>query len=203
MATTILLVRHGQTEWNRNERFRGRYDVELNAHGLEQAQKTAERIAKSWKPAVVYSSPLKRALRTAAAIAQQFTLDVIPSSGLIDIDYGAWQGLIPAEASSQWPEQYDTWLNHPEKAKIPGGEPLAAVRERAMSFLAEIAETHNGQTIALVSHTVVNRVILLSILGAGIAGFWWLGQDPCAINVIKFEQPNFMVQSVNDTCHLI
>jgi broad specificity phosphatase PhoE len=202
MATTLLLVRHGQTEWNRNERFRGRYDVELNAHGLEQAKKTAERIAKSWKPAVVYSSPLKRALRTAKAIAQQFALDVIPSSGLIDIDYGAWQGLTPAEVSNQWPEQYDAWLNHPEKAEIPGGERLAAVRGRAMSFLSEIAETHNGQTIALVSHTVVNRVILLSILGAGIGGFWRLGQDPCAINVIQHEQPNFMVQSVNDTCHL-
>lgn len=203
MATAILLIRHGQTEWNRNERFRGRYDVDLNEHGLDQARKTAERIEKNWKPTAVYSSPLKRATRTAEIIAKPYALEVIPHPGLIDIDYGEWQGLTPVEVREKWPEPYAIWINHPEKAKIPGGEPLAEVRERVMAFFSEINKTHIDQTIVLVSHTVVNRLALLSILGMGIEGFWHLGQDPCAINMVKVEQHKFILQSLNETCHLL
>jgi phosphoserine phosphatase len=98
MKTTMILVRHGQTEWNRVERFRGRADVPLNETGLRQAVLTAERIACSWHPVAVYSSPLSRAQQTAQATARQFDLSVEVNEGLADIDYGKWQGLTPEEA---------------------------------------------------------------------------------------------------------
>ena len=93
--TRIVLVRHGETEWNRVERFRGRADVPLNQTGIAQAEATARRIEKGWEVTAVYASPLVRALRTAEAIAQRFALDVQVHPGLIDIDYGAWQGRSP------------------------------------------------------------------------------------------------------------
>ncbi len=84
----IVLVRHGQTEWNRVERFRGRADVPLNQTGLAQAEATGRRVAAEWKPAAVYASPLSRAVKTAEAIARHSDGPVQLSPGLLDIDYG-------------------------------------------------------------------------------------------------------------------
>jgi probable phosphoglycerate mutase len=134
-VTTIILVRHGQTEWNRIERFRGRVDLELNPAGVDQACKTAIRIQKSWKPDSIYSSPLKRAIQTANAIAELSRNQVKPVSELIDIDYGEWQGFTPEEARLRWPDQIEAWYHHPEKAIIPGGENLSQVQNRAIAFI--------------------------------------------------------------------
>ena len=95
--TRIILVRHGETEWNRVGRFRGRADVSLNGTGLFQAQATGRRIADEWRPVAIYSSPLSRAARTAEAVAWHFDLRIQIDTGLIDIDYGEWQGLTPDE----------------------------------------------------------------------------------------------------------
>ena len=101
--TRIVLVRHGQTEWNRVERFRGRADVPLNETGLAQAEATGRRVASEWQPVCVYSSPLSRAVKTAEAIARHFDLPVHVHPGLADIDYGEWQGLTPDEVEEHWP----------------------------------------------------------------------------------------------------
>ena len=202
MTTTILLVRHGQTEWNRIERFRGRYDVELNLTGMEQAKRVAQRIANHWQPSVIYSSPLKRAIQTAEEIAQVYNQKVVTDFGLIDIDYGKWQGLTPVEVKEKWTEQISNWYEHPEKCEIPDGESLTKVQERAMSFITSVAMQYNNQTIVIVSHTVVNRLILIKILGLGIERFWHLRQEPCAINIIEMKDHEFTICSFNDTCHL-
>lgn len=202
MATTIVLVRHGQTEWNRVERFRGRFDVPLNATGQKQAEQTAARIASQWKPTAIYASPLSRAMDTAQTIAKKFDLPVIPTDGLVDIEYGQWQGLSPEDASKQWPEGVKNWYRQPEMAEIPGGESLSQVRERAMRQLRALVNQHPDQVIVLVSHTVVNRLILLGILGLSNQRFWRLRQEPCAINVIEAADGEFTLVKMNDTCHL-
>jgi probable phosphoglycerate mutase len=200
--TTIVLIRHGQTEWNRNDRFRGRADVPLNETGLAQAEATGWRVAKAWQPVAVYSSPLGRAVKTAEAIAKHFDLPVQIHPGLADIDFGDWQGLTPDEARQRWPEQIDRWYNYPELARIPNGESLADLRQRAMQTIQELTGKHPSDTIALVGHTVINRIILLSVLGLGNKRFWKIKQDTCAINVFEAEEDNFTLVSVNDTCHL-
>ncbi len=200
--TTILLVRHGQTEWNRIERFRGRVDLELNSTGLIQAEKTAIRIQGHWKPEIAYSSPLKRALQTAQAIAKLTNIQVEATPDLVDIDYGEWQGLTPEEARLKWPAQLDAWFNHPELAQIPDGENLLKVQSRAMSKIKTAIKIHPNNTIIMVSHTVVNRLILMGVLGIGIEHFWQLRQEPCAINVIEVKNDNFSLVSMNDCCHL-
>jgi broad specificity phosphatase PhoE len=201
--TCIVLVRHGQTEWNRVERFRGRADVPLNETGLVQAEATGRRVAAEWRPTAVYSSPLSRAVETAEAIAKHFDLPVQIHAGLSDIDYGQWQGLTPDEAKTLWPEIVDAWYNAPQLAFIPGGETLDEVRARGLTTVRELAARHEGQTIALVGHTVINRAILLAVLGLGTHRFWRLKQDTCAINVFETEGNDFTVVSLNDTCHLL
>jgi len=198
----IILVRHGQTEWNRVERFRGRADVPLNETGLAQAQATGQRVAEEWQPVAVYSSPLSRAVKTAGAIAQHFGLSVQIHDGLTDIDYGQWQGLTPDEAKERWPEIHHAWYNLPHTARIPSGETLDDLQARGMAAVNELAAQHAEQTVVLVGHTVINRVILLSVLGLGNERFWRLRQDTCAINVFEAENDDFTLVSLNDTCHL-
>jgi broad specificity phosphatase PhoE len=200
--TRVILVRHGQTEWNRVERFRGRADVPLNAAGLAQAEATGRRLAAGVPPAAVYSSPLARAVKTAEAIAGHFALAVQIHAGLADIDYGQWQGLTPDEARARWPEIINAWYDAPHTARIPGGETLDGLRARAMAAVNELAARHAGQSIVLVGHTVVNRVILLGVLGLGNDRFWRLRQDTCAVNVFEAEDGEFTLVSLNDTCHL-
>ncbi|MGE5602070.1 MAG: histidine phosphatase family protein [Nitrososphaerales archaeon] len=198
----FVLVRHGQTEWNRVERFRGRADVPLNDAGLMQAEATGRRVAEEWRLAAVYASPLGRAHVTAEAISLRCGLPVAPLAGVIDIDYGEWQGLTPDEVASRWPDLLHGWYNTPHTVQIPGGESLAGLRERAMSAICELAERHDNETIAVVSHTVINRVILLGILGLGNERFWRLRQDNCGINVFEAAAGDFTLVTLNDTCHL-
>ena len=200
--TRIILVRHGRTEWNRVERFRGRADVPLNETGLMQAEATGQRVASGWQPVAMYSSPLVRAVRTGEAIARHFDLPVQIHSGLADIDYGEWQGLTPDEVKVRWPEIYHAWYDQPHLACIPSGETLQDLRTRGMAVVNELAARHGDQTIVLVGHTVINRIILLGVLGLGNDRFWHLHQDTCAINVFEVKNEDYVLVSLNDTCHL-
>jgi probable phosphoglycerate mutase len=198
----IILVRHGQTEWNRAERFRGRADIPLNEAGLVQAEATGKRVAAEWRPTAVYSSPLSRAVKTAEKIAWPFDLSVQVHHGLIDINYGLWQGLTSDDVKKGWPEELESWYSTPHAARIPGGEALADVRARAMDAVKDTISRHKDQTIVMVAHTVINRMILLGILGLGNDRFWRLRQDTCCINRFEAEGGDFTLLSLNDTCHM-
>ena len=200
--THILLVRHGQTAWNRSDRFRGQADVPLDEVGTAQAESTARRIASQWLVNAVYSSPISRALNTAQAVARPFNLSVQPHSGLTDINFGLWQGLSLEQVRARWPVELDQWYNAPHLLHIPGGESLDIMRLRAMQAVNELVARHADETIALVGHAVINRIILLGVLGLGNDRFWHIGQDICAINVIDAAGGDFTLVSLNDTCHL-
>jgi broad specificity phosphatase PhoE len=202
MMTLIILTRHGETEWNRIERYRGRADVPLNPRGLAQAERTAQRVAAEWAPKRVYSSPLSRALQTAEAIARLCQASLRPEQGLADINYGRWQGLTPEEARERWPKVYEAWYSRPQQACLPEGESLEAVRARAMQSVQNLVARHPSETIVLVSHTIVDRVILLGVLDLDNDHLWRLKQDPCAINVFEADQGRYTLVSMNDTCHL-
>jgi len=201
-VTTLILVRHGQTAWNVNERFRGREDVPLDEVGLDQAERTAQRVAGQWRPVAVYCSPLSRARVTAEAVARRCGLPAQVHPGLVDIDYGRWQGLTPAEARQRYPRRARRWYRGSRRARPPGGEPLSAVQRRCLKAVLEIASAHPDQAVVAVGHTVVNRLILLGALSAGMRHFWHLGQEPCAVNLLEVEGRSFTLRSMNDTCHL-
>ena len=200
--TRFILVRHGQTEWNRVERFRGQADVPLNDVGRAQALATGRRVAAQWPVTALYSSPLGRAVDTAQAIADHFNLPVQPHPAFTDIHFGAIQGLSVTEALPQWRDVLTAWQNAPHTVCFPGGESLAQLRERALPALVELALEHPNGVVVIAGHTVINRVILLGVLGLGLERFWRLGQDNCAINVFDAVEGNYTILTLNDTCHL-
>ena len=199
--TRLILVRHGQTEWNRVERFRGRIDLDLNEVGRAQALALAERL--SAEPlSAIYTSPLRRAVQTAEPAAQKLGLSVQVLGGLMDIDYGQWGGRSPAEVATLYPKLYRLWRSQPHLVEIPGGESLAVVRARAFPALKEVAARHAGQTILLVAHQVVNKVLLCAMLGLDNSRFWHIQQDNACLNIFDYEDDDFTAVCLNDTCHL-
>jgi len=201
--TRIVLVRHGQTLWNQKVRFRGQADVELDGFGLKQAQATGQYLAARWPVVAVYTSRMRRATHTAEAIAQAQGLTVRPLAGLLDIHFGEWQGLSPEEVSQRYPDLLQAWLKAPHTVRFPGGEELDMVRNRVTEALDEVVARHQGQAVALVSHTVVNRVLLCAVLGLGNEHFWRLQQDTCAVNVFEVDEDGTStIILLNDTCHL-
>lgn len=114
----IILVRHGQTAWHREERFRGHADVPLDETGLAQAQAVAKRVALEWQPEVIYACPLSRTIQTAAPTANLCNLSVQSEPGLIDVDCGEWQGLTPDEARQRWPAAFEAYLHSPLNFRV-------------------------------------------------------------------------------------
>jgi broad specificity phosphatase PhoE len=201
-VTRVILVRHGQTTWNKEDRVRGQTDLPLDETGLRQAELTAARVVREWQPVAVYCSPLQRAVKTAAAIARRLNLQPQPVVGINDMNFGEWQGLATAELRQRWPEMARAWFEAPHTVAFPGGESLDALRTRAMAALNQIVERHPEEDVVIVAHMVVNRVLLLAVLGLDNSHYWRIGQETCAINVFRWHQGAFFIDALNDTCHL-
>jgi broad specificity phosphatase PhoE len=199
--TRIYLVRHGQTAWNKEEIFRGRTDVPLNETGLREAQLAGEYF-REMEIHAIYSSPLLRALETAQKIAEVQRLEVRSPQGIIDMCFGEWEGQSLKDVQEKDGQRFQQWKNEPHLVKIPGGETLDEVRDRAMAVLDKTIQSHSGKTLLFVSHRVVNKVILCSILGLDNSHFWQIGQDTTAINLIQHRDGKYVLSLLNEACHL-
>jgi phosphoserine phosphatase len=200
--TEVVLLRHGHVDWHSPERFRGRAELALSDLGRRQARAAALAVAAVWKPDVIYSSPLGRCLDTAAAVAAPFRLAVQPIAALADIDYGSWQGLTRDEAAERWPAEIERWYRAPHLALIPGGETLMALLARAGPTFHGLLRHHPAETIAIIGHDSVNRVLLLQALELPLSRYWHLRQDPCGISTLSFADDAFFIRSLNETGHL-
>jgi probable phosphoglycerate mutase len=200
----VILVRHGQTAWNLGagpERFRGRTDLPLDATGEAQAARVGGRLANT-DVAAIYASPLQRARQTAAPLAERLGLPVQPHDGLLDINYGLWQGLTHAEAATAYPELHRLWRTRPDRVRFPGGESLADVRDRLHTLLDQLAEAHPGRTVVLVGHQIVNKVLACALLDVELDQIDRIGQEPAALNVFEQRPERWDVLRLNDCCHL-
>jgi len=196
----IILVRHGETEWNVGEIFRGRIDIELNKTGIKQAELLAKYLS-YLRIDAIYSSPLRRALTTAEIMANYHKLDVVITPGLVDFDYGEWQGLPHQEVKDRYKELYAQWINHPDRVRMPAGESLDEVRKRAMSVVDRVIAKYEG-SVVLVSHRVVNKVLICALLGLDNSHFWNVRQDTCGITIFTYENGRFILTRHNDTSFL-
>jgi broad specificity phosphatase PhoE len=199
--TSVYLIRHGETAWNKEEIFRGRTDISLNEIGFREAELVGEYL-KGKDIHVIYSSPLSRARETARRIAQVFNLKVQPLEGITDMSFGKWEGRPLKEVQIHDRELYRQWIEQPHLLKLPGGESLDEVRVRAMAALEEVIQYHHEKNLVLVSHRVINKVIICGILGIDNSHFWQIGQDPTAINLIQYKNGKYILSFMNETCHL-
>lgn len=197
----FYLVRHGETDWNREQVFRGRIDVALNRHGRRQAQAAAERLAEV-AVAALYTSPLARARETADTIARGCALQCVTDEAFIDMNFGQWQGLALLEVKARFPEAYRIWQQSPEQAHIPAAESLAAVKERAVAGLTKLAQRHQDAAVGIVSHRVVCKLVMAWALGLDESAFWRIRQDTGCINTFEYAGQSPVVHTLNDTCHL-
>jgi broad specificity phosphatase PhoE len=198
---TIILIRHGETDWNKEQVFRGKIDVPLNQTGVAQARALGEALAEIAIDAL-YASPLARAFETARVLAEGRKRAVRAEEGLSDVDFGLWQGMSKGKVKEDYPDLYSTWLTDPHLVTLPRGETLFKVQKRSMAVLERAIESNPGKTIAIVSHRVVNKVILCGVLGLDLSRFWHMRQDTCAINRFEYENGSYYLTLINDTCHL-
>jgi len=199
--TGVYLVRHGTTEWNREEIFRGRADCALDETGRAEAGSVAAYF-EGVELDGIYSSPLARAVETAAAIAAGRRIGVATDPAFIDLDFGEWQGHPLKEVREKYPELYRAWRERPQEVTFPGGENLDRVRERAWDGLLKVVREKPDQTVVIVSHRVITKVLICAALGLDNSHFWQIKQDTTAINCLEYSRGAFVVSLLNDTCHL-
>jgi broad specificity phosphatase PhoE len=200
--TKILLTRHGHVEGIKPERFRGRQPLDLTARGRAQVAALAERIAGAWQPSFIYTSPLGRCIETATAIAKTCGIAAKTCDELNDIDYGAWQFKTFAEAKTLDPTLFAAWFATPHLVRFPNGESLQDIAARVADVVRLVLARLGQQTIVLVGHDSVNRVLLLGFLGLPSSAYWRIAQDPCCINEIDIGGGNVCIRGINATQHL-
>jgi broad specificity phosphatase PhoE len=199
--TQIILVRHGQTPWNKDKIFRGSKDIPLNDTGREEARLAGEWL-KDETIQAAYCSPLSRARDTGEAIARHHGLQVLDLPGLTDICYGDWEGLPLAEVKVKYADLYRQWETAPHTVRFPQGETLDEVKARALKAVEEVVPRHANQTILLAAHRAVNKVLIAALIGLDNSHFWRLGQDTTAINRFHRVGDVWHIMGLNDTCHL-
>jgi len=196
----LILARHGETVWNVEKIYRGRMDVNLDEVGIKQAELLGKYLS-NWELEAIYSSPLRRALDTANIIASYQKVGVQVAEGLIDFDYGEWQSLPEQEVKRLYPALLNEWHNNPHKVRMPGGESLEDVRRRAIEVINDILSKYQG-SVVLVSHRVVNKVLICSLLGLDNSHFWNIKQDVGGITIFNYGDGRFVLTRHNDTSHL-
>jgi len=196
-SLTLLLIRHGETAWNAESRFRGQTDIALSPRGRRQAEALARGLPPSFAIAHIYSSPLPRCLETARPLATALGLAVVAEPRLIDLDYGEWQGRPIAEVAEQFPQEHAAWLAGDLSFRFPGGEPVGAPVERLRSFLDDVIERHQGETVAMVTHNVLCQIATCLLLNNPLDSFQSVRHDPGNVSAFRWRAGAFREDGLN------
>ena len=196
--TRILLVRHGETEWNRTHRFQGRSDVPLNQTGIVQATAMAEML-KDDSLTSIYTSPLCRAFETASIIKTYHPQTLlVEEEGFIEMDLGDFDGAEAKTWAKEHPNFMKNWLEDPGSVKMPGGESLEEVQKRAVETLDRIMDLHpSNSTLLIVSHNFVILSLLCHARGLGLDKFRELRQSNGALSIVHMTDGNPEVIAMN------
>ncbi len=200
--TTIILTRHGHVEGIDPPRFRGQQPLPLTTRGLREAERTASRIASTWRPTAVLTSPLERCVATGQAIATACSLQPEVTEGLLDLNYGEWQWKTHEEVRRKWPHDFALWRAAPHLVRFPSGDSLQDIVLRSADVFRRAIQGLPDEAVVLVGHESVNRALLLQLLDQPLSAYWRLAQDPCCINVIEYENGLIRIVSINDTSHV-
>ncbi|MEU4833733.1 bifunctional RNase H/acid phosphatase [Streptosporangium sp. NPDC023615] len=203
VATSLYLLRHGETPFSVERRFSGLGDPELTPNGVAQAEAAAAKLAReSYGLQMIVSSPLRRARATAEAVAARTGLDVVVEEGLRETDFGDWEGHTFTEIQRRWPDELSAWLADPSVAP-PGGESFEAAARRVEATRDLLIERHQGKTILVVSHVTPIKMLVRFALLAPLAALYRMHLDLSALSLIEYyaDGPS-VVKAFNDTSHL-
>ncbi|MET8341007.1 bifunctional RNase H/acid phosphatase [Streptosporangium canum] len=203
VATSLLLLRHGETPLSVERRFSGLGDPELTPNGIAQAEAAAARLSREpYDIQVVVSSPLKRARATAEIVAARLGLEVIVEEGLREADFGDWEGHTFTEIQRRWPDALAAWLADPSAAP-PGGESFGVAARRVQATGDRLVERYEGRTVLAVSHVTPIKMLLQSALLAPLAALYRMHLDLAALSLIEYYADGpAVVKAFNDTSHL-
>ena len=157
--TTLLMVRHGESEANRNSVFAGTFDADLQNRGVLQAKKTADFIAENYKIDRIFASDLKRAFKTGVEIGERLGIAVLPDVRLREIKAGKWEGVGFGDIARLYPEDFSVWLSDLGNARCTDGESTRELGERILAALIDIADQNEGKTILIATHATPIRAM--------------------------------------------
>ena len=201
MALRLLLLRHGESAWNRERRYQGWTDTPLSPEGLVQAEAAAREL-KEHAFAAVYASPLRRARDTAAAIAAPHGLPVETDPAFKELGFGRWEGLTLDEARARDAALFEGWVKTPHLVSPPEGESLTQARERVLAGLERLRAGHQDETVCLVAHGISVRILILEALGLGLDRIWSLHSAPTGISELEFRDDWTALHRMNTLVHL-
>ncbi len=182
--TLVYIVRHGETDLNKDRRFRGLTDIPLNEKGKLEAKNAASLIADELT--AIHTSPLQRAFQTAKIIGEIKRCDVIEDNFFIDINYGEWQGLTVEEVEERFGRESITrWLSDPGIFRFPGGESMVEVRDRLKPGFENLIDRYKGKSVAVVTHMAVIKVCFLVLLELDFRWFWKIDIDNGSVSLFS------------------
>lgn len=190
----IILIRHGQTDWNRDRRIMGHRPVPLNPHGRTEARRVARHLNKVPLDAV-YTSPMLRAVETAEYLIEQRGLKPQLIADLAEINYGLWVGKTFDEVMVE--EAYAIYHRSPRRAQPPGGEKMTDVRSRAVRFIEGLRGKHRKGRVAVISHADVIKTILVHYLGMDLNDLMKFRIDNTSLSLLWFHKKRARVMAVN------
>jgi ribonuclease H / adenosylcobalamin/alpha-ribazole phosphatase len=201
-STTTLLLRHGETPLSTERRFAGRGDIPLTEEGVRQAAAAAGRLAARGGIDLIVTSPLRRARQTAEAVAQATGAPLLADDGLVETDFGTWEGMTIKEASQRWPDEVSAWMTSVDVAP-PGGESFTDVISRVNAALDRLLAEHQFRTLLLVSHVSPIKIAACRAMLAPPAALFRIQLDVASLcDVAWFPDGPAVVRSLNDTAHL-
>jgi alpha-ribazole phosphatase len=194
----LIMVRHGQTTWNKERRYQGQSDTPLDETGVSQAVALASHFAGQAIHSV-YSSDLQRAWNTALPIARAVGLQPISEPRLREGSFGDWEGLTYDEINQHWPGELTAWLNDPLTRVPPGGETLQQILARIGAVVEHIRQRHTGQTVMVVSHGGALRAMICYALDLPSPTFWRLSLGSAAVSEMRLHEDVSVLNLFNDT----
>ncbi len=197
MSTKLILIRHGQTEWNLKKKYCGFTDIGLNATGRAQVKKLQKKL-ENYKINIIYSSDRKRAIQSAKILFNKREMKIIPD--LKEVGFGIFEGLSYKQIMKKHGLLYSKWLSKPYSISLPKGESLKILEKRVSKAIRKIASLHKNKVIAIVCHGGVTSVFLNHIMKT--KDFWGRVTDSASLTIVEFKNNKWKIILFNDTKHL-
>jgi alpha-ribazole phosphatase len=195
--TRLYLIRHGEVEGAGTPRYNGHADVALTARGVAQYHQLKERFTAA-RISACYTSDLTRCVTGARILGEHLGVEPVANRNLRELNIGIWEGLTWEEIINRYPEQWQARLSDLVNYRVPGGENLLDLNDRAMPVIERIVAQHRGEEVLVVGHGGINRVILLNAIGAPLAALFNIEQTYACLNIIDyFEDGKTVVKLLN------